>query len=95
MAEWQLTFQISAWDSEESRKVLKRLTKLDPLPIRAEYIPEREEVEVLFAVDVEGQFEAVRCQNEIDDKLQTALKDIDVGIEFGNPAPAPKQKQGS
>jgi len=102
MAEWRLTFEIevsfcgtrpSVW----GRDVLRRLTTLDPLPIRAEYNGGENwgSVEAVFAVDVQDQLEAVRCQNDIDEKLRAALKGLKFGITFENPELAPNKKQGS
>lgn len=105
MAEWLPTFKIKmpAYSpltrSDTAREVLKRLTKLDPLPIRAEYKGKAEHyqdyVELVFAIDVGGQLEAVRCRNDIDEKLRVALKGFSFPISFDNPELAPKEKRGS
>jgi hypothetical protein len=110
MAEWRLTFRVGGARAPsvhargvylgggpvDGRAVLRRVAQLDPPPIEAKYDAiAAGEVTVVFVVDAERQFEAVRRQNEIDEKLRTVLKDLAVRIGFDNPAPAEKPKQGS
>ena len=99
MAKWRLTFEIDdgsggETESEWGRNVLKRLTELDPLPIRAVYEPGGC-VKAVFAVDVQGQIEAVRRQNDIDEKLRAALEGLKFEISFENPKLPPNKKKGS
>lgn len=83
MAKWWLRFQIS-FHGGEGREILKRLCKMDTPPERAQ-TTNSDCVEAYFLVEAEKQIDAVRCQNEIDEKLRAALKGVEVRLYFDNP----------
>lgn len=69
-------------------QLVPRLANLDPPPRSVEnriYLRSGVVVDVAFSVDADTQFDAVRRQAEIMEKLRAALIDLSVSIGFDNP----------